>query len=158
MGGGELAHRLCKTHTWTRIILQYLFIVRFIFRYVFLFLRLSAQCSATQHTFLFPQNVECISIVEQKNHRKKKYLQQADHQTLLNLFNFFFFVCQCFHGLLSFIFHLLLDFVNCIILLIAVAILHAPSFNHDINESYLDEQQLYFLCICEIGAQRHFSI
>lgn len=157
MGGGEPAHRLCKTHTWTRIILQYLFIVRFIFRYVFLFLRLSAQCSATQHTFLFPQNVECISIVEQKNHRKKKYLQQADHQTLLNLFNFFF-VRQCFHGLLSFIFHLLLDFVNCIILLIAVAILHAPSFNHDINESYLDEQQLYFLCICEIGAQRHFSI
>lgn len=72
MGGGEPAHSLCKTHTWTRIILQYLFIVRFIFRYVFLFLRLSAQCSATQHTFLFPQNVECISMVEQRNHRKKK--------------------------------------------------------------------------------------
>lgn len=158
MGGGEPAHRLCKTHTWTRIILQYLFIVRFIFRYVFLFLRLSAQCSATQHTFLFPQNVECISMVEQRNHRKKKIPAASWSSDSAQFVQFFFFVRQCFHGLLSFIFHLLLDFVNCIILLIAVAILHAPSFNHDINESYLDEQQLYFLCICEIGAQRHFSI
>lgn len=90
MGGGELAHRLCKTHTWTRIILQYLFIVRFIFRYVFYFCDWVLNVRQHNIPFCFHKMSNVFQWLSRRIIGKKKYLQQADHQTLLNLFNFFF--------------------------------------------------------------------